>query len=288
MTSAPPVPPPSYWPDQGTEPPASPKMPGWAKAIMGGAAAVALLGGGLIAVRNVGTEVPQRPLAQPSFTVPAFEPSAKPSAEPSDAAPSESGTPQPSSTFPALKAVPEVCDLLPDALTKRLAPKSVSEVGVAKDGYGALRKGCDWNQVERNIRNGANESRSIYVKVNVWPSVGDALEDADSSFDSMNDMGGTKQENPGLKYLSTYGEVRQMPGIGDAAQAMYTENLKGTTNVWLFAVMGNATIDIRYHGTDNLNRDILAEGDQTRPVPEDVLMKGAEEIAKEVVKNLQG
>ncbi|MFI6322613.1 hypothetical protein ACIBG8_34095 [Nonomuraea sp. NPDC050556] len=287
MTSAPPVPPPSYWPDQGTDRPSSPRMPGWAKAILGGTAAVALLGGGLIAVRNINT-TPSPPLAEPTFGLPSGLPSLKPSSVPSSDSPSESATPQPSSTFPALKAVPEVCDLLPDALTKRLAPKSVSEVGVAKDGYGALRKGCDWTQAALNIRNGANESRSIYVKVNVWPSVADAREDADNMFDSMNDMGGTKEDNPGLRFLSTYGEVKQLAGIGDAAQAMYTENLKGTTNVWAFVVMGNATIDLRYHGTDNLNKDILAEGDQTRPVPEDVLMRGAEEIAKELVKNLQG
>lgn len=290
MTSAPPVPPQSYWPDQGTQRPDSPKAPGWAKGILIGAAVVAVLGGGLIGVRNLGTETP--PIAQPTFEPKLPEPTfaaSESATESQSAEPEESSTPEPSSTFPALKAVPEVCDLLPDSLTKRLAPKSVSEVDVARDGYGALRKGCDWHMSDRNIGPGNyNLYRAIYVKVNVWPSVGDAREDAASRFDSMGDLAGTKEENPGLKYLSTYGELKDLQGLGDEAHAIYTWNLKGTTNVWLYAVMGNATIDIRYHGTDNKAGEINAEGENTRPVPEGVLMKGSEEIAAEVIKNLQG
>ncbi|TLF47321.1 hypothetical protein FE391_46295, partial [Nonomuraea sp. KC401] len=58
MTTAPPVPPASYWPDQGGEQPSTSKPPGWAKGIMAAAATVAVLGGALIAVRNVGTQPP--------------------------------------------------------------------------------------------------------------------------------------------------------------------------------------------------------------------------------------
>jgi hypothetical protein len=305
---APPVPPASYWPDAGGERPVTSRAPGWAKGILAGAAAVAVLGGALIAVRNSGQETPaiaalptvDVPTVLPSLDLPTTlpttlptMPTTLPSGLPSDEAsatdaPSDdpAGTPAATSTFAPLKAVPEVCDLLPAALTKRLAPKSESEPGVEKDGYGALRKGCEWNQQAKNIKGGVLESRSIHVAVNVWPSADDAREDADFSFGSMNDMAGTKEENPGIKYLSTYGEVKQLSGVGDQTQAMYTSNLKGTTNVWVYAIMGNTTLNIRYFGTDNLNGDILGQGKDTKPVTEDVLMAGAEEITKATVKAL--
>ncbi|GGO76491.1 hypothetical protein GCM10012289_53950 [Nonomuraea cavernae] len=289
---APPVPPASYWPDAGGERPATSKAPGWAKGILAGAAAVAVLGGGLIAVRDAGQGTPPVALSTPPPTVdlPSMLPSELPSDGPPTASeqPTSAGseTPAATSTFPALKAVPEVCDLLPASLTTRLAPKSESAPGVQKDGYGALRKGCEWTPQGKNIKNGYLEWRSISLAVNVWPTVDDAREDAESNFRSMRDMAGTKEENPGLQYLSTYGEMRTFEGVGDEAHAMYTGNLKGTTNVWTYVVLGNTTINVRYHGTDNEGGEILARGGDTRPVPEDVLMKGAEEIVKEAVKAL--
>lgn len=285
LRSGPPVPPQSYWPDRGGERPSSAKPPGWAAGILAGAAAVALLGGGLIAVRNVGGEpatVP--PAVRPTLALPSItaDRSTPPAAEPtvSDSSADTSGTPAPTSTFPVLKAVPEVCDLLSANLVARLAPKAESEPDTSRDGYGALRKGCGWHQKGRNMKGKVHESRAIMVKVAVWPDVAAAREDAASTFDSMADMAGTKEENPGLKYLSTYGEQKTITAIGDEAHAMYTENLKGTTNAWAVVVIGNATLDIRYFGTDNQNGDILAQGDETVPVPEAELLKGVEEIAK--------
>ncbi|WP_433517695.1 hypothetical protein ACQP2T_20405 [Nonomuraea sp. CA-143628] len=298
---APPVPPASYWPDGGGERPVSPKAPGWAKGVLAGAAAVAVLGGALIAVRNVGQEAPPVALPSPSFDLPSTLPSDLPSTLPStlpSSLPSSSGlpseaassgpaeTPAATSTFPPLKAVPEVCDLLPASLTTRLAPKSQSAPGVQKDGYGALRKGCEWTQTAKNIKNGTLESRTIHLAVNVWPDVAAARDDAEFNFGSMKDMAGTKEDNPGLRYLSTYGEMKDWDGVGDETHAMYTENLKGTTNVWAYIVMGNTTINVRYFGTDNKNGDILAQGKDTEPVAEDVLMKGAQEVAEQAVKAL--
>ncbi|MER6948640.1 hypothetical protein ABT294_31930 [Nonomuraea sp. NPDC000554] len=293
--SAPPVPPASYWPDAGGERPTTSRAPGWAKGVMAGAAAVAVLGGGLIAVRNVGQESPP-PLARPTFELPSALPSALSSAPPSTLPPtslptetaSASETPTATSTFAPLKAVPEVCDLLPASLTSRLAPKAVSEPGVQKDGYGALRKGCVWTQKTKNLKNGHLELRSIHLAVNVWPTVDAARGDAAWNFDSMKDMGGTKEENPGLKYLSTYGQVKDLSDVGDEAHAMYTSNLKGTTNVWVYLVMGNTTVDVRYFGTDNKGDDILAQGKDTTPAAEDVLLKGAEEISQQAIKALTG
>ncbi|MEU6998526.1 hypothetical protein [Nonomuraea sp. NPDC046570] len=286
--SAPPVPPSSYWPDRGGQAPTSSKPPGWAMAIMAGTATVLLLGGGLIAVRNLGGPPASPPVALPTYDLPTSD--KPPAQEPTEPAPTErpeeTATPGPSSTFVPLTSVPEVCDLLSEALVKRLVPGGASEPGVAKDGYGALRKDCEWRQQGYHMKNGYNEQRSIGVKVNVFPNVAEARDSYDFSYGSMKDMGGTKQENPGLKYLSTYGQVKDFTGIGDEAHAMYTSNLKGTTNVWLFLIMGNTTVDLRYRGTDNKGREILAEGDDTRPVAEDVLMKGAEEVAEEVVAAL--
>jgi hypothetical protein len=294
---APPVPPASLWPEGGGERPVTSKAPGWAKAVLAGAATVAVLGGGLIAVRGVGQDAVPAALPSPSFDLPSGLPSELPSTLPSSlpsssglpsAAPSSEAaeTPAATSTFPPLKAVPEVCDLLPTSLTTRLAPKSQSEPGVQKDGYGALRKGCEWTQKSKNIKNGILESRTIFLAVNVWPSVEDARDDADFNFDSMKDMAGTKEENSGLRYLSTYGEMKDLDGIGDETHAMYTQNLKGTTNVWAYIVMGNTTINIRYFGTDNKDGQITAQGANTKPVAEDVLMKGAQEVAEQTVKAL--
>jgi alkylated DNA nucleotide flippase Atl1 len=296
---APPVPPASYWPDGGGERPVTSKAPGWAKGLLAGAAAVAVLGGALIAVRNVGQATPvalptptfDLPSALPSGTglPPSDQPTSLPSQSESESASSEpTASASASSTFAPLKAIPEVCDLLPASLTTRLAPKSQSEPGVEKDGFGALRKGCEWNQNDKNLKNGVLQWRGIHLSVNVWPTVDDAREDADSQFDSMGDLAGTKEENPGLKYLSTYGQIKNLDGIGDEARALYTENLKGTTNAWAFVVMGNTTITVRYFGTDNQNGELNAEGKDTKPVAEDVLIKGAEEVAKQAVKGLTG
>ncbi|MEU8246192.1 hypothetical protein [Nonomuraea sp. NPDC048916] len=289
---APPVPPASYWPDGAGERPATSKAPGWAKGILAGAAAVAVLGGGLIAVRGAGQDTPPPSLALPS-TLPSALPSALPSDDPPGASEQPSSqptsltseTPEATSTFPVLKAVPEVCDLLPASLTSRLAPKSESEPGVQRDGYGALRKGCEWRPKSKNIKNGYLESRSISLAVNVWPTVGDAREDAESDFRTMRDMAGTTNED-GRKYPSTYGQLRDFEGVGDETHAVYSKNLQGTTNAWAMVVVGNATITVRYFGTDNKGGEILAMGDDTRPVPEDVLIKGAEEVAQEAVKAL--
>ncbi|WP_327091329.1 hypothetical protein OIE66_11995 [Nonomuraea sp. NBC_01738] len=296
LNSGPPVPPPSYWPDRGEQqqPPPSSKPPTWAKAILAGAAAVAVLGGGLIAVRNLGAETVTPP---PSLTLPTLKkfptPTAESSAgpEPTESATETSTTgtdetPAPTSTFPVLKAVPEICDILPLALTKRLAPRSESEPGSSRDGYGALRKDCNWNQRGKNMKGTVLESRSIMVKVAVFPTVADAREDFDFSHGSMEDLAGTKEENPGLKYLSTYGEMKAIEGLGDQAAAMYTSNLKGTTNAWCDIIVGNATLHVRLFGTDNTNGDILADGDDTKPVAEAELMKGVEEVARAAVDAL--
>ncbi|NUR85851.1 MAG: hypothetical protein HOY71_17370 [Nonomuraea sp.] len=293
---APPVPPPNYWPDAGTQQPSGPKTPGWAKAVLAGAAVVTLVGGLAVGLRNVGGSEPPPTVALPkplpTLDLPTGEPSLSglPSASASEsesaAVPSESATPSSTSTFPALKAVPEVCDLLPESLTSRLAPGSASEPGVQKDGYGALRKGCQWSQHPRTTKGSTLKWRSISVAVNVYPSAADAREDYDFGFDSMKDMGGTKEDNPGLQYLSTYGQVKDLTGVGDEAHAMYTQNQKGTTNVWVTLIMNNTTVEIRFFATDNLNGEINAQGKDTRPVPEAELMQGGQQIAEQVVKAL--
>ncbi|WP_214319879.1 hypothetical protein [Nonomuraea sediminis] len=287
---APPVPPQSYWPDAGSRPPSGSKPPGWAKGILAGATVVTLVGGLSVGLRNAGSSTPP-PLAEPSLAPPSLDlpsgvPSSLPTSLPSEsAAVSESPTPSATSTYPPLKAVPEVCDLLPANLIAKLAPKAVSEPGVQKDGYGALRKGCEWTQKTWN-KTGTVPLRSIHLSVNVWPSVDDARGDFEDQIRSMKDMAGTKEENPGLRYLSTYAPMKDFAGVGDEAHAMYTSNLKGTTNVWAEVVAGNATLEIRYFGTDFPDGDILAQGDKVKPVPEDVLMKGAQDVATQAVKAL--
>ncbi|MFC5829585.1 hypothetical protein [Nonomuraea insulae] len=254
---------------------------------MAAAATVAVLGGGLIAVRNVGTQPPVALPPEPvgKVDVPAATPTAAPtlaSTEPTaQASPSSTVT----STFPPLQDVPEVCDLLPESLTSRLAPLSVSEPGVSKDGYGAKRKDCGWNQKGYNMKGGYNESRSINVKVNVFPDHESALDDADFMWDSMRDQSGQTEAAP----LSTkYGEIKQISDLGDEAYAIYSQHtVRRTAMAWILLIRGNATIDIHFHGTDNKGREILSDKN-SRPVSEEKLLQGAEEIARETLKGLTG
>lgn len=259
---------------------------------MAAAATVAVLGGGLIAVRNVGTQPPVALPPDPGGTVgvPASPPTAEPTLAPTSNTPSEptaqaSPSSTVTSTFPPLQDVPEVCDLLPESLTSRLAPLSVSEPGVSKDGYGAKRKDCGWNQKGYNMKGGYNESRSINVKVNVFPDHESALDDADFTWDSMRDQSGQTEAAP----LSTkHGEIKQIGDLGDEAYAIYSRHtVRRTAMASILVLRGNATIDIHFHGTDNKGREILSDKN-SRPVSEEKLLRGAEEIARETLKGLTG
>ncbi|MEO3805925.1 hypothetical protein [Nonomuraea sp. B1E8] len=263
--------------------------------IMAAAATVAVLGGALIAVRNVGTQPPVAMPPDPGgkvgapATQPTTDPTLGPTASPPTASPQDTAQASPSSTvtstFPPLQDVPEVCDLLPASLTSRLAPKSESEPGVAKDGYGAKRKDCAWNQKGYNMKGGYNESRSFTVKVNVFPDNDSALDDADFSWRSMRDDSG---QTKGAPYNTKYGEIKEINDLGDGAYAIYNEHTdRRRAMAWILVVRGNATIDIRFHGSDNKGREILPNKD-SRPVPEEELLRGAEEIAREALKNLTG
>ncbi|MEV5496604.1 hypothetical protein AB0M50_14530 [Nonomuraea fuscirosea] len=296
MTTGPPVPPASYWPDGGSTRPATSKPPGWAVGIMSAAAVVALIGGTVLATRDAGSGTP---VAQPPPEVelpvspPSEGPSARPSLEPSSSAPEETSeeTPEASpsatatSTFAPVADVPEVCDLLPESLTSRLAPKSSSAPGVAKDGYGAKRKDCRWDQKGYHMAGGYNLSRSINVKVNAFQDHDNALEDADFMWDSMRDFSGQTREDP---YNTKYGEIKELSGLGDSAYMIYSEHtVRHTSTAWIYVVRGNVTLDIRFIGADNKGREILSD-ENSRPVPEAEMLKGVEEIAKEVVKGLSG
>lgn len=261
---------------------------------MAAAAAVAVLGGGLIAMRDVGAPPPVALPPDPGGKVgvpPSPPPTLAPTTAPTDSAPTDSapatGQASPSSTvtstFPPLQDVPEVCDLLPESLTTRLAPLSKSAPGVAKDGYGAKRKDCVWDQKGYNMKNGYNESRSISLKVNVFPDHESALDDADFMWDSMRDESGQSKGDP---YNTKYGEIKQLADLGDGAYAIYNRHtVRNRATAWVFVVRGNTTIDVRFHGSDNKGREINSDAD-SRPVAEDVLLKGAEEVAAEALKNV--
>ncbi|MEO3870089.1 hypothetical protein ABGB18_14815 [Nonomuraea sp. B12E4] len=296
MTKAPPVPPASYWPDQGVERPSTSKPPGWAKGVMAAAAAIALLGGALIAVRDAGAQpsvalppaepgkvdLPASPPTEapsPASSFDPFDPSPGPSEQDTAAA---SASPTVTSAFSPLQDVPEVCDLLPESLTAKLAPMSESAPGVAKDGYGAKRKDCMWMQKGFHMKNGYTLARSITVKVNVFPDLERARGDADSTWRLMRDMSGETSS------VQEYGEMKDVSGLGDEAHAVYFEGtLRHNSVAWIFLLRGNATIEIRYNGADNKGRDLFGNKD-SRPIPEEELLKGAEEIAGEVVKGLTG
>ncbi|WP_212746374.1 MULTISPECIES: hypothetical protein, partial [unclassified Nonomuraea] len=205
------------------------------------------------------------------------------------ASPRNTAQPTPSSTvtstFPPLQDVPEVCDLLSASLTSRLAPKSESEPGVAKDGYGAKRKDCRWDQKGYHMKDGYNQSRSISLKVNVWPDNDSARDDAESMWRSMRDQSGQTKGDP---YFTEHGEIKEVGDLGDGAYAIYNEHTqRRTAMAWILVVRGNTTIDIHFHGTDNKGREILSDKN-SRPVPEKELLQGAEEIARETLKNLTG
>ncbi|MEU8397108.1 hypothetical protein AB0C28_18105 [Nonomuraea sp. NPDC048892] len=290
MTTGPPVPPASYWPDGGSTRPATSKPPGWAVGIMSASAVVALIGGVVLATRDAGTGTP---IAEPPakvdlpVTPPTDRPSPGPSLDPPSSAPEQTAEASPSagatSTFAPVADVPEVCDLLPESLTSRLAPKSASAPGVAKDGYGAKRKDCRWDQKGYHMVGGYNLSRSINVKVNAFQDHDNALEDADFMWDSMRDFSGQTREDP---YNTKYGEIKEVSGLGDKAYMIYSEHtVRRTANAWIYVVRGNATLDIRFTGVDNKGREILSN-ENSRPVPEEEMLKGVEEIAKEVLKGL--
>ncbi|MGW6504087.1 hypothetical protein [Nonomuraea angiospora] len=295
MTTAPPVPPASYWPDNGSEQPSSSTPPGWAMWIMATAAVVAVIGGGLIAVRNAGS---QPPAALPLDTGSQVEPPASPpsghlspdptldrSTGPTDDPAEPSASPTVTSTFPPLQDVPEVCDLLPESLIARFAPKTASGPGVAKDGYGAKRKDCEWKPKGYDMKGGYNQTRSISVKVNVFPDHEKAMRNADSDWRLMRYLSGRSEGDPPIM---KYGEIKQISGLGDGAHAIYSEGTRRREAVaWIYVVRGNATIEIRFRGSDDKGRTMFPNED-SRPVPEAELLEGVEEIAGEVVKNLAG
>ncbi|MFC4010012.1 hypothetical protein ACFOY2_22480 [Nonomuraea purpurea] len=296
MTTAPPVPPASHWPDHGGEQPSSSTPPGWAIWITAAAAVVAVIGGGLIAVRNVGSPPPAAspldtgsqvespaspPSGQPSSPGPTLDRSTGPTDDPAE----PSASPTITSTFPPLQDVPEVCDLLTESLIARLAPKAASGPGVAKDGYGAKRKDCEWQQKGYNMKGGYTHTRSISVKVNVFPDHEKAMRNADSDWRLMRYLSGRSEGDPPI---TKYGEIKQISGLGDGACAIYSEGTRRREGMaWIYVVRGNATIEIRFRGSVIKGRSVFPM-ENSRSVPEAELLKGVEEIAGEAVKNLTG
>ncbi|MCG5219773.1 hypothetical protein [Streptosporangium sp. KLBMP 9127] len=271
--------------------------------MIAGAAAFTLLGGVAFAVSGGDPEPPPvaappvlpsvkpskltgTPVVPPPSALPdsSGSPSADPAESPSVGASADvSATPSAQSTGPTLTEIPEVCDLLGESTVKRLAPQGAAEPDSSRDGYGALRKGCQWNQKGYAMKNGYNQSRTIHVKVAVYPDSAQAAEDADFSWDSMRDFAGTTRPAP---YNTVYGELQTITTLGGEAYGVYSmDKVRKSANAWLLLHIGNSVVEVRYFGTDNKGREILSNKN-SRPVAEDILLKGMEEIAKEVVGNL--
>ncbi|MBF8184419.1 hypothetical protein ITP53_01380 [Nonomuraea sp. K274] len=141
-----------------------------------------------------------------------------------------------------------------------------------------------WTRKDATLA-GTFDFRSISVKVNAFQDHESALDDADFMWRSMREFSGQTREAP---YNTKYGEIKQLSDLGDEAYAIYNEHtVRHNATAWTYIVRGNATIEIRFLGTDNKGREILSD-ENSRPVPEEELLAGLEEIAREVVNGLTG